>query len=134
MLVLAVESLLAVAKHSKVTADAFTGTNTDVGEGAVAPRTPTGVGEVYAERCPLGCWIVREGTGCCGVWTGTLEEGPADGNLGGIVSVWTCQTSSACSWESRKMSEQIIEYNDGLRTCCGETRARLVDVLPTTAT
>ena len=50
MLLVAIEALLAVAKHSKVAADPLSRPDADVRERAVCTRAASVVGEVHAER------------------------------------------------------------------------------------
>ena len=87
MLLVAVETLLAIAKHSKVPANTFALTDADVWKGAVRAVAAAVVGEVHAERRALRSRVVRERAGVGGVRAGALQEGPADRDLGRVVLV-----------------------------------------------
>ena len=58
VLLVAVETLLAIAKHSKVPANTFALTDADVWKGAVRAVAAAVVGEVHAERRALWGWVV----------------------------------------------------------------------------
>ena len=72
MLLVAVETLLAIAKHSKVPANTFALTDADVWKGAVRAVAAAVVGEVHAERRAFRCRVVRKGAGLSCVGTVAL--------------------------------------------------------------
>ena len=97
MLLVAIEALLAVAKHRKVAADPLSRPDADVRERAIRTCATPVVGEVHAKWRALRRRIVRERAGFGGVRAGALQEGPADGDLGGIVLVHAREATVARS-------------------------------------
>ena len=97
VLLVAVDALVAVAKDGKVATDALAYADADVRERAADTGAAAVVGEVYAKWRALRRRIVRERAGFGGVRAGALQEGPADGDLGGIVLVHAREATVARS-------------------------------------
>lgn len=103
MLLVAIQAFLAVAKHSKVPADAGAGTDVDVRERTVAARAASVIEKVKTKRGAFWCRVVGKVASLSRVWAVALQEVPADGNLIRVVLVLAGQraatsTSSAEAW------------------------------------
>ena len=109
MLLVAIETLFAVAEHRKVAADTLAGTHIHMREWAVVAVTAPSGDEVDTKRSTFRCWVVREITRVRSVGTVALQEVPTDSDLGGVVLIRTSQSTTA-------------------RTCSRESRARFVHI------
>lgn len=110
MLLVTVPAFLAVAEDRKVATHSFFLAQIDMRKQTPNPRTPPFVQEVQTDRRPLGRCFMREVASLGGIGTIPLEVVPAHSDLGRIVLVHACQSTSAGS-------------------CCSEPRTRFIEIL-----
>lgn len=110
MLLVTVIPFLAIPEHREITTHTVTLAYIDMREHAPYPGAPPFVEEVDAERCPLGCRIMRQIARLRGASAIALQKVPAYRDLGGVMLIHARQSASA-------------------RTCCREPRTRLVQIL-----
>ena len=95
VLAVALEALVAVAQHGEVAAHALSQADAHVRERAAVARAAPVVGEVDAQRRALRRWVVRERARVRTVGAAALQEGPADGDLAGVVLIGAGETTVA---------------------------------------
>lgn len=110
VLLLAVQALFTVTQHGKVTTYTRPRREMHMRERAACTSTATVIAKVHTQRCAFRNGFVRERTRLGRVRASSLQERPADSNLGRVVLIWAGEPTIA-------------------GTSCGEAWTRLVNRL-----
>jgi hypothetical protein len=94
MLLVTVESFVAIPEYGEIAADSMARSHTDVREWTFVASAATVVGKMYTEGCTFRCRVVRERASVNVVGAVALKKVPADSDLGRIMLVHASETTT----------------------------------------